>query len=324
MVWKPREKELTHEEAVAAAKKELAPFWFGSQPVFAAFLANGLVSVHPLTLDFQDFTWVVFYIDPTVFAGKMALNIAREFFKRYSDLNIKVVAVLKPSYSYFKDLNAINLFIHTNEIEFPIVLDVDTLLSQAFRVQNTPKLIVLGGGKIVFEKSGSDWFDSAELELQKYLRSKEIGLPLLPLYKPQFHWNCDIAQIDFSLPQSKDTPYSLGGTWTKEGDKIVTKDVNAKVQFNSPATCVSVIAQSVLKSRESTKIIVEVEGIPVADVFSGAHLSYDDEGQSYIRVEEALLYVALMNLPKNNREITLRFPLADRIGVVLYGIRFSE
>ena len=36
MVWKKKEKLLSPEEAIAQAKRELAPFWFNSEPLLAA------------------------------------------------------------------------------------------------------------------------------------------------------------------------------------------------------------------------------------------------------------------------------------------------
>ena len=42
MAWKRKEKKLTPDEAIALAKKELAPFWIGSEPLFAAIKNVGV------------------------------------------------------------------------------------------------------------------------------------------------------------------------------------------------------------------------------------------------------------------------------------------
>ena len=49
MVWKPREKELTAEEAIEQAAKELAPFWYGCSPLLAGILEDGIFLTLPLS-----------------------------------------------------------------------------------------------------------------------------------------------------------------------------------------------------------------------------------------------------------------------------------
>ena len=54
MAWKPKEKQLTPEEAIAQARKELAPYWLNSEPLLAAVRGDDQkITVHPLAKDFE-------------------------------------------------------------------------------------------------------------------------------------------------------------------------------------------------------------------------------------------------------------------------------
>ncbi len=324
MVWKPKEKELTREEAIVAAKKELAPFWYGTLPLIAATKVGNTTTVYPLTDNFNQYSWIFFYIDATDFSGRSVLAIAHEFQRRYAHLNLKLICILKPNQAWGDEPNSVHLLIKNHNIDFPVVIDRDTGLACAFRAQDLPKLILYSKGKIVFEKSGPRWFEGAELEIQKFLRGQESGLPLLPLYQPSFSWIQDIGKIDFIKNTSQKIPFQLKGEWIIEEKNITTKDPRAELSFQSPSRQVSFFAQSLLQSREATKLVINVENAPAFDTIAGEDLSYDDEGLSYIRVEEAKLYLGLTNLSPNQRNITLHFPMAHRISIALYGVRFSE
>ncbi len=63
--WKKKEKALTPEEAIAAAKRELAPFWYNSEPLLAAVRTEAGASVLPLNSNFVQKSWAYVFVDPT-------------------------------------------------------------------------------------------------------------------------------------------------------------------------------------------------------------------------------------------------------------------
>src|ERR1041385_2643346 len=99
MVWKPKEKELTVHEAVALAKRELAPLWFGSEPLVAAIRgSDGKGSIFPLFERFSDVPRVLFFVDPTKPGAEFLLRYAREWQRRYSPHGCEFLAVLRIPY----------------------------------------------------------------------------------------------------------------------------------------------------------------------------------------------------------------------------------
>ncbi len=359
MVWKPKEKELTLEEAIKFAKKELAPFWFGSAPLLAGIKTAQGATSYPLDPNFNHHIWALFFIDPTDFAGMMTIQFAREIHRRYSEMNVKVLLILKPHYPFIREKFPIEQLIRQHQIPYPVVADSDQMLCTAFGVHTYPKLILLHQGKSVFERASARWLNHTEGEIQKFLRNQDPGLALLPLFEPTYAWFQDVLRIElgrgkgttFPLPRFSPPQQGFGaalftaqkpetldflstesteknlyifGNWIQDGDRIITSDPHAKMAFLSPTSNISIVAQSVAKAKTLAKLTVEINENPVFDTFAGSDLSTDDEGQSVIRLEDPRIYHLAMKLPKKMREISLKFPLANRIPIAIYGLRFSE
>jgi hypothetical protein len=99
MVWKPKEKELTLEEALSLAKKELAPFWIGSPPLLAAFKTKHHTALYPIHPTFNESSWAIFFINPTCFSGKTTTLFAREMYRRYHDLHLNIFCAKTSTHS---------------------------------------------------------------------------------------------------------------------------------------------------------------------------------------------------------------------------------
>src|SRR6185437_7718455 len=95
MGWKKKEKPLTPEEAIVQAKKELAPFWFGSEPLLAAIRTESGASVFPLNPNFVKTPWLFSFVDPTEYAGERAIVVTREWHHRYSPHQMGFILVFR-------------------------------------------------------------------------------------------------------------------------------------------------------------------------------------------------------------------------------------
>jgi hypothetical protein len=352
MAWKKKEKQLTPEEAVAQAKRDLAPFWHGCDPMIAAVRGPNGVTAHPLDTEFSSRPWLLFFLDPTDFSGEAALVFAREWHKRYREHDLHMLIVFRPGYGWFRSPGALTQLTRRHQIPCPVVLDAEELLTAAFDVGSLPKVLLLDHGKRVFESAGHDWISDTELQLQRFLRIADPGLPLaLPFQSPKPLVR-DVGRTElgrgrgvafpkpgFTVAESGfgagvfpgDRPRKLepgavaiGGTWLQDGDRVATSDPKAWIAFRAPSVRVALVAQSLSKNSEATRIVVEVNGIPAFDTFAAENLIMDEDGQSLVKVDALHLYHVLDKLPSDSREITLRFPIADRVAAALYGIRFGE
>jgi hypothetical protein len=184
MIWKPKEKELTLDEALALAKKELTPFWLGSPPLIAGIEWNGTFQVVPIDSEFNKKSWMIFLIDPTDFEGENAMLHAKEWHRRYALNRLGFILVLVPSYNYLRKIDAIQKLLDRQQINFPVVLDTQGELAHGFRSPRLPKILLFHQGKSVSEMDAqSEPFFEIETKVQIFLRSLDPGLALFPVYR---------------------------------------------------------------------------------------------------------------------------------------------
>lgn len=185
MIWKPKEKELTAEEAIALAKKELTPYWFGSVPRLIGVKGAQGYSALPLDVEFSKKPWLIFIIDPTDFSGEATLTFAREWFKRYGFLQLESLAIFNQTYEFFRSPEPIKGLLEKFQVEFPLAMDHDGGLASAFDAKLLPMVLLLSEGRYFFRHSGKEWLLNTEAEIQNFLRLHDPGLSLLPVIDPE-------------------------------------------------------------------------------------------------------------------------------------------
>lgn len=355
MAWKPKEKELTLEEAVALARKELAPLWHGSPPLIAAIQGRGM-NAFPLDPEFTKKSWFIVFFDPTNFEGEAAARIAHEYARRYEPEGLHFMAVLKPSYHFASERKWVEGTLKRLQISFPAVVDADGNLEAAFGDGPLPRVVLWNAGKTVLRDSGQDWILRVEPDLQAYLRSKDPGLPLLPAletYEGCFRAAPSLnlgrgkgsraARLGFSQPgrsgfSTTEFParepeifdslekgaIALGGKWMQDEERIATSDPEATLSFVCPASQFSLLAQSLAKTVERCKIAIEINRQAALDTFRAGDLEFDEDGSSVMMVDAPRLYHALAKLEEKERQVVLRFPTAQRNAVALYALHFAS
>lgn len=326
MGWKPKEKVLTSEEAVELARRELGPFWIGTEPLLAGVRgADGKATAHPLDLSFDKQAWLIFFADLTEFSGENVLLCLREWARRYGANDLRFLLVIRPAFSFLTSAKALKASLKKAPESCPVVLDHDRLITEAFggEKQTLPAIRLLSQRKVLFESSGLDWVKGAEVEVQRFLRIKDPGLPLeLPFELPK-QLPHDSGCSEFGS-RSKSKNFKLTGKTTEEADRILIQDPEVTVRFMSSFPRVSIVAQSAIGAHEPSRMCVELNGDTVFESVTGADLTSGDDGGSVVRVSEGRLYHILHSLPGKARDITLRFPDADRLPIALYAIRFSD
>lgn len=376
---KKNEREMSREEAVELATYELKGFWHRSKPLFAAVRMGERTTVFPLGDDFSKKPYFIFFCDLTELSGVDALTIYLEFYRRYRLHGLEFLMIIRPRFQYLLDPKWIDLYIRRKYIPFPVVIDHDGLIHEAFGAKEMPAIYLASGGKFYVKRMGVDWIKGTELELQNFLRSTDLGLPLLPV-KTEFgilHRNTvsydlgskggvkfepktfvrtlvktvsktkkktdkraaeleaaelkrlqevplELSSLEKRPAQLKEGVIFLGGTWLQETDRLVTKDPQAFIAFRSPTPGLSVIAQSLGLPEMTCKMSFALDGVSINDQFKGDDLVFDEEGRSILKLEGVRTYHPLRKLPATHRELTLRFPTANRAPVAVYALRFFE
>ncbi|MFL5813605.1 MAG: hypothetical protein ACJ763_08510 [Bdellovibrionia bacterium] len=336
MPIKRREKPLTPEEAISRAKQELAPYWFGCpEPLMSAVRSEKGVQAYPLDSRMTDRAWLIFFADPFLLSARDTLLYAQSWANRYEPQKLNVMVVLKLPFAFATE----SLWGHkfSQQLEGPVVtvMDREALLHQAFQVQELPKLVLLSQNRQVIDRSGPAWFQGTEVEIQKFLRESDPGLPLFePMNVPE-HPVKNVANVDFGNP-ANETDIVFHGNWTRENDRVIPQDSQATLSFKCGGRRLGIIAQS-LGERGESEIVVEAPreyprdaGILDEDlsidfqILSNPLAEASQKRKATAKIGSARLYYFFRALPETHREITLRFPGAERAPVALYGLRIGD
>jgi hypothetical protein len=357
MTYKPPEKDLTPDEAISLAKKELAPFWFNISPQIAAVREANRSIVFPLNPAFSKQPWLIFLADPTELSTGAASVFLKEWAQRYSVHQLGILVILYPTYSYLIERReSIQDHLEKYHLTFPVVLDHTSGLSQAFDCKQFPKVLLIHKNKRYFDYSGQSSFSKIELDIQTFLRSSDPGLPLLPIFYPNTELLEDSVRIELGaqprlgasavFPENPNPTMEngiqkvqfigfrpkqlevgqviLSGLWTRDSEKMMTSDSSAHLEFLTAGSTVSLIAQIYQSAKEVPRILVELDGVPVTEVNVGEHLTLDEVGQALVSFKKPKLYHILSRLSQGQHSVTLRFINAEFAPVALYGIRFAN
>jgi hypothetical protein len=213
-------------------------------------------------------------------------------------------------------------------------------LSRSFEVKNTPSLILIEKNQRIFQFEREEITRDTEQALQTFLRKSDPGLSLLAVKDDIKLYSTEIPGIEFGRKYGRNfsTPGSflqgtrpetmepgeifISGRWSQDENHIATSDPEATVGFHCPTNSFSITAQSMSKPLEPAKVVIEINNESAYDMFALEDLTFDEESKSIIRAEGPRLYHALTSLPEDKREVTLRFPTANRATLALYSIRF--
>ena len=132
------------------------------------WLQGGPVAVRdhdgPLVIDFWDYTCV---------NCLRTLPYVQEWHRRYADLGLRVVGVHTPEFSFAKSADHVRRAIEYLDLDYPIVLDGDFKIWQAYANRYWPaKYFVDRTGKIVARHYGEGGYGESEELIQTLLRQQ--------------------------------------------------------------------------------------------------------------------------------------------------------
>lgn len=321
-----KERDYAPYEAVEAAKAELAPFWYRSEPLLCGAEVEGQVNPQPLDAKVRDGIWVFFFSYGTGPSLNRAIPVFHEWQKRYANLGVNFVYCFRSRYSFLKDRARTQVWLKERGIDSIACCDSDGLLSRAFGGEIYPRIVLLQNGGIVANQADEKWLDGTEKELHRMLRVDSPGLPLLPPLIEGPVSQRDVAQWSFytGSPHLKNPRLTFTGMWKQEPDRMVTQDSHAEFIVDSPAAEIVLVGQSLSEDRDPTRIYFQSQGASFSGQFGGPDFSVDDEGQSGTVLSSARAYSILKDLPPASRKVTFRFPNARVNPVAIYGVEFID
>ena len=119
----------------------------------------------PVLVDFWDYTCL---------NCLRTMPYLREWHRRYADMGLTIVGVHAPEFSFARNPDHVRRAIESLEIEYPVVLDADLAIWQAYENQYWPaKYFIDGQGLIRARHYGEGGYGESELFIQLLLREQE-------------------------------------------------------------------------------------------------------------------------------------------------------
>lgn len=309
------------EEIIETVKKDLSPFWFGSEPLLAPISSEGKISAYPLSPKLISRDQIFLFIDPTSFSSERAPEYLRQWRLRYNRHKVDTVLIICSPYKTLQKPERIQDWVKKYSNSFTLTLDIENLIAKAFSVSQFPKALLLNKGKVIIEKTSEENFPLFELEIQNYLRKNDPGLPLLPKFQMTTPGKKDTRKIELS---ESTQDLKISGNWTKEGEYIITSDPNASLSMMCIENFFSIIAHSGSSEGKAAEISVEINDLPPDEEALAKDLQPLDDGRAIALIRDARTYHLLTYLPLENQKITLKFPSANHCPIKLFGLRLGR
>lgn len=321
--WKPKQKELTAEEAVAAAKKELAADWIGSTPLLAAIEASGVApKLHVLDPELKQGYWLFLGLDPSQPSTAALAHWIKELSRRYRSFQVRILLCVAPPYPPFEQPELFEEWLHTEQINETLIIDRAAKIQRALGLAPLPGWALFGPGlKGLGSGVGPQALGDLEAFLQKVLRQVDPGLPLSAPAPIEVHPSQAREARSLKLGQELKGPTEAWSSVPGEGGPIVWKAVQDGARLDLKVSGVTSLS-AILKFPPNAQVEVKVNDAPVLERNFGRHLRATDLGTTLLKTERSgLLQILSGLLPERTYQVTLQFSNASQNPIELFAIR---
>jgi thiol-disulfide isomerase/thioredoxin len=265
--------------------------WLNSEPLTPAGLRGKVVLV-----DFWTYTCINWL---------RTLGYVRAWADKYEDQGLVVVGVHTPEFPFEKDLENVRWAAKEMRVEYPIALDPDYAVWQAFSNHYWPAAYIADAeGRVQHHQFGEGGYDECERVIQRLLREAgrdgigdDLVSPTLEGFEVQADWEnlespetylgADQAQnfagIDVGPNTLRLNQWALAGDWSIEGGASVLNEAGGRIAFRFHARDVNLVLGPQTR-RTSLPFRVLVDGEPPG----GAHGFDVDEAGNGMVVQQRL------------------------------------
>jgi len=293
------------------ARELLGDFWFNSEPVPLSALRGQVILLY-----FWDFASA---------AALRMLSYVREWHRRYASYGVVIVGVHTPRYPFAKQLDRVQKAIARLAIQFPVVIDNETLIAMNYECRTLPEVVLIDkDGFVRYRGIGEGNPTALERAIQALLYHAGIGgvLPVImdPLRDvdradavcfratPEVlagYLRGSLGNVEGSPPESvvhyADPGLYLDGRFYVEGDWRSERDCLRLVEGAEPEGHVIVgyqglDVQGILEPEGEKSVEVTVrQDNAFLSANRGDDVRIDGQGRSFVLVEEPRLYSLVKN-----------------------------
>jgi thiol-disulfide isomerase/thioredoxin len=222
--------------------------------------------------------------------------------EKYSDKGLVIIGIHSPEFEFEKDIDNVKLAVEKFGIKYPVILDNDKKIWDAFENRYWPrKYIADDEGYIRYDHIGEGAYDETEIVIQKLLKERATRLGLnvavaeslvdVEEFKhetrtPELYFGYDFAlgrnqignkegfqpekSVAYVIPHSlKDNYYYLGGTWKNLKDRMVLISDSGTIVLSYFAKQVNIVAAG------HAELEILLDGKPISKQDSGTDVTYD-------------------------------------------------
>jgi thiol-disulfide isomerase/thioredoxin len=306
--------------------------WLNSPPLTAADLGEKVVLV-----DFWTYTCINWL---------RTLGYVRAWAEKYKDQGLVVVGVHTPEFPFERDIDNVRQAAQDLRVEYPIALDSDYAIWQAFNNHYWPAVYIADAdGRIRHHHFGEGAYEECERVVQQLLREagREVGDDLVSVADDGFEAQADWANLEspetylghdqgqnfaspggakLDQPRTYVSPdplrlnrWALAGDWTVERGASVLNGAEGRIAFRFHARDVNLVLGPPERGA-SVSFRVLVDGQPPGDAHG---VDIDDQGTG--TVTQQRLYQLIRergSITDRTFEITFLAP-----GVEAYAFTFG-
>jgi len=297
------------------------------------------INTEPLTI--KQLRGKVVLIDFWTYSCVNCVNVMphlRRWHALYAKKGLVLIGVHTPEFDFEKIKKNVEEAVSDFELEYPIVLDSDSQIWDAFDNHWWPRLVLISKtGQVAFNHVGEGGYAEIEAEIQKALR--ETGAKNLPKIQtepstqggvcypvtPELYLGFKRGRFvnnpveanhlrDYKRAPDRRDAANLEGSWVVREQYAKSCGGNLHVPFM--AGSMNVVAQA--DGEEKQKILVLKDGKPLVPKEAGDDIVFDG-GDSVVFVSEPRMYRLLASHTHQTGLLTIEAPK----GVWLYSLTFG-
>jgi hypothetical protein len=311
-------------------------YWLNSEPAMLRDLRGRVVLV-----DFWDYTSL---------SSLRTQHYIRGWFKRYQEFDLAVVGVHTPQFSFGKNPENVEQAIQRFAVDYPVVMDNDAIIWTAYSNRIWPtRYLVDRDGFLRFSHSGEGGFEQFERALQSLLveagyhgifpdlmlPARETDIPGVVCFHATAEIQLGYLRGTLGNPEGHGPESTmlyddqgfhligrvyLKGKWysEREGSRF---DGDAGEEGSASFTYEAAEVTSVMSPADNGpgKVFALQDSKPLTRENAGSDVKFDDDGFSYILVDQPREFNIVCNREFGEHEIALK---TQTPGIEFYMISF--